>query len=212
MQRRVACLSPICTLQFWRSSTDALSRGQYLKPPPSANRRARRTDLKTTAVHVANSVDAFRRILRELRVIARRSELATGLSAAQVFVLYATLDRPDCSVTDLAVATMTDRSSVSVIVDRLVEHGYVSRTTDPRDRRRAVLSITQRGLRAMRAAAPPPTAILIAALRRLSSTELQSLDAGLAALTGTMGLEREPAGMLFDESARPRRNRSTSLS
>ena len=160
---------------------------------------------------VAASVDAFRRILREIRVMARKGELSTGLSAAQTFVLSVLIDRPGASVNDLAEATLTDRSSVAAVVDRLVAQGFVVREQSADDRRRAAVSITTAGRRAMRhAASPPPTVALIAAMRALQRDEQRSLASGLTALARAMGLEGQPAGMLFEDgvqSARRRRSR-----
>lgn len=146
------------------------------------------------------AVDAFRRILRELRVVARRTELTTGLSAAQLFVLSSADADPGCSVNDIARATMTDRSSVATIIERLVDEGYLRRERAGSDRRRASITVTARGRRAMGTAAPPPTALLIAGLRTLSRARLDDLTRGLRALTRGMGIADEPARMLFEES------------
>src|SRR5690348_2220438 len=66
---------------------------------------------------IATSVDAFRRVLREIRVMARKGELSTGLSAAQTFVLSVLIERPGASLNELAESTLTDRSSVAAVVD-----------------------------------------------------------------------------------------------
>jgi DNA-binding MarR family transcriptional regulator len=148
---------------------------------------------------VATAVDAFRRILRELRRAARKTELATGLSAAQTFVLNAVDASPGCSLNDVAATTMTDRTSVAAILDRLLEERYVKRVRADEDRRRASLTITARGQRAMRDAASPPTTLLVDALRALPAAERAALAAGLSALTERMGIADEPAGMLFED-------------
>jgi DNA-binding MarR family transcriptional regulator len=149
---------------------------------------------------VAVSVDAFRRILRELRLQARRTEASMGLSAAQSFVLSAIVASPDCSVNEVADATMTDRSSAAAIVQRLVELGYASRERSSEDRRRAAIAITAKGRRALRKAPPAPTVLLVQALHRLPAAERARLAAGLLALTHEMGIAHEPAGMLFDDT------------
>jgi DNA-binding MarR family transcriptional regulator len=161
--------------------------------------------------HVPHAVDAFRRILRELRIVARKTELATGLSAAQLFVLSSVNAAPGCSVNDIARATMTDRSSVATLVDRLVDEGYLRRERAGADRRRASITVTPRGGRAMGTAAPAPTALLIAGLRTLSAAQLGDLTRGLVALTRGMDIAHEPAAMLFEEPAlRGRRRREPS--
>lgn len=157
---------------------------------------------------VADAVDAFRRILRELRVVARRTELATGLSAAQIFVLSAADVAPGCSINDLAKATMTDRSSVATIVDRLVETGHMMREASGEDRRRASISLTARGRRAIKTAeSPAPTALLIQGLEKLPAARLRELARGLAALTTGMGIADQPAAMLFEDAERGARSR-----
>ena len=160
---------------------------------------------------VADAVDAFRRILRELRVVARRTELATGLSAAQIFVLSAADVAPGCSINDLAKATMTDRSSVATIVDRLVETGHLTREASGDDRRRASISLTPRGRRAIKTAqSPAPTALLIQGLEKLPTQRLRELARGLAALTTGMGIADQRAAMLFEDTEHGARTRGAS--
>ena len=173
--------------------------------PGESRRTAPRASRETD---VAASVDAFRRILRELRVIARKSELATGLSPAQLFVLSVVVERPAASVNEIAASTMTDRSSVATVVDRLVESGYAVRETCAEDRRRAAIRITAVGRRAMRRAAPPPTAVLLRSIRSLDAAEIRGLAVGLGAVARALGIADEPAGMLFEDA--PRRSRKSS--
>jgi DNA-binding MarR family transcriptional regulator len=153
------------------------------------------------------SVDAFRRVLRALRVAARKTELATGLSAAQLFVLSAVAAAPGCSLNEIADATMTDRSSAAAIVDRLVEQGHVTREQSGDDKRRASIEITARGRRATQSAAPAPAALLVDGLRGLSPSQRQTLARNLVNLTRAMGIDDEPAGLLFEDSA-PRKSPS----
>jgi DNA-binding MarR family transcriptional regulator len=148
---------------------------------------------------VATAIDAFRRILRALRRAARRTELTTGLSAAQTFVLSAVDGSPGCSLNDVAATTMTDRTSVAAIVERLVDDRYLKRTQADDDRRRASLTITARGQRAIRESAPPPTILLVNAIRALSASDRAALSRGLSMLTERMGVADEPAGMLFED-------------
>jgi DNA-binding MarR family transcriptional regulator len=149
---------------------------------------------------VATAVDAFRRILRELRRAARKTELATGLSAAQTFVLSAVNNAPGCSLSTVAATTMTDRTSVAAILERLVEERYVTRVQAQDDRRRASLTITPRGQRAIGEAAPPPTKLLVDGIRSLPPADREALSHGLSALTDRMGIANEPAGMLFEDA------------
>lgn len=158
---------------------------------------------------MTTAVDAFRRILRALRRAARRTELTSGLSAAQTFVLGAVDSAPGCSLNDVAAMTMTDRTSVAAILERLVAGRYVTRTRADDDRRRASLTITARGQRAIRESAPPPTILLVEAIRALAPSDRAALSRGLSMLSEQMGIADEPAGMLFEDgrASRARKKR-----
>jgi DNA-binding MarR family transcriptional regulator len=162
----------------------------------SSTRRAEEPD-------VAAVIDAFRRILRELRRAARKTELATGLSAAQSFVLNAIDRAPGCSLNDVSSMTMTDRTSVAAIVERLLQERFITRLPAPDDRRRVSLTITARGKRAIQDAAPPPTTLLVDALRTLPTADRRALATGLVALTDHMGISDQPAGLLFEDARGP---------
>ena len=148
---------------------------------------------------VSASVDAFRQILRALRLAAQDTLASTGMSAAQLFVLRALADGAEASMTDLAARTITDRSSVKVVVDRLIDAGLVTKGTSANDRRRAAVQITASGRAMLRGAPRPPTALLVDALKQLRSAELEHLARGLGALTRSMGIADERTEMLFEE-------------
>src|SRR5438034_9222473 len=87
---------------------------------------------RSTAVE--RSMNAVRSIVRALRINTRAIESKMGISLAQLFVLQQLADRPASSLNDLAERTATHQSSVSVVVRRLVEREYVTRTTSPADK------------------------------------------------------------------------------
>jgi DNA-binding MarR family transcriptional regulator len=154
-------------------------------------------------------VDALRRVVRDLRLSARDAERAAGISGAQLFVLQALADSSASSLNDLADRTLTDQSSVSVVVKRLVDRKLVMRKASSVDARRIELSLTAAGRRLL-ARCPEPTQIrLVAALRRLSSQEVQGLMRGLGALVREMSLASEAPRMFFDDDSgrAPRRVR-----
>jgi DNA-binding MarR family transcriptional regulator len=152
---------------------------------------------------VATSLDAFRRVLRALRVAARDTLATSGLSAAQLYVLRALADDADASLSELAARTMTDRTSVKAVVDRLVAAGLVTKRTSAQDRRRAAVRITPKGHTVLRGAPRPPTALLLEGLEQLDPTDLRRLARGLRALTRAMQIDGERAGMLFEDEPEP---------
>jgi DNA-binding MarR family transcriptional regulator len=167
------------------------------KPPRGAPAQA----VPTKAA--ARAMDALRRIVRGLRVSSRAAERELGLSSAQLFVLQRLAEEPGASLGRLAERTLTDPSSVSVVLARLVERGLVRRGTAPDDARRLSLSLTAAGRALVRRAPEPAQARLAAALERLPSARKQALASDLEAVAEAMGAGAE-APMFFEEEARPR--------
>lgn len=161
-----------------------------------------RTDRKED---VTACVDAIRRIVRALRVSAQRTQRRVGVSAAQLFVLAQLEPERELSLGDLADRTLTDRTSVAAVIERLVTGGLVVREWSTEDLRRAAVRITPAGRRLLRRAPEAPTTKLITALESLPASTLEMLGAGLTELTDAMGLSADPARLLFDDTpVRPR--------
>jgi DNA-binding MarR family transcriptional regulator len=145
-------------------------------------------------------LNALRRIWRLLRLSAVEVQAEAGVSAAQLYVLRQLAeDRDGASIGELAEQTLTDRSSVASVVDRLVAAGLAERRVSTGDRRRAEVWITRAGQKLVDRAPSPPTSRLVLGLEALSDAELASLAAGLPALVHGMGLEAIPAAMLFED-------------
>jgi DNA-binding MarR family transcriptional regulator len=160
-------------------------------------RRAAAADSDATL----SAVTSIRRLIRTLRVTARRTHARTGISAAQLFVLQQLGADEGRSLNELAARTLTDRSSVAAVVDRLHAGGLVDRAVDPADRRRAAVRITAKGRRILDRAADAPTTRLIAALKTLGPRQRTTLAASLQRLTVALGASEDPAPMLFADEA-----------
>ena len=142
-------------------------------------------------------LDGIRRLERGLRLAARQVEAKTGLSAAQLFVLEHLAEMDSASIADLAQRTFTDRSSVSVAVERLVSADLVTRKASEGDRRRSDVRITAEGRAVLRKAPKAPTDLLLAALGRLPTERVRVLGRSLLQLNRLLGFEDAP--LLFSD-------------
>jgi DNA-binding MarR family transcriptional regulator len=149
-------------------------------------------------------LDALRRVVRELRLSARGAERDAGISGAQLFVLQILSRERATSLNDLALRTLTDQSSVSVVVRRLVDRRLVTRKASRDDARRVELGLTAAGRRMLARCPEPTQERLFEGLRRMSAAELSSLTRGLGALVREMGIGDEAPSMFFEESAETR--------
>ena len=151
-------------------------------------------------------MDSLRLVVRDLRLSAREAERVAHITGAQLFVLQQLEGGRAYSLNELAERTMTDQSSVSVVVKRLVEAKLVSRKASPKDARRLELTLTPAGKKLV-ARCPEPTQVrLLGALKRLTPAEVDGLDAGLVALVREMGIADARAAMFFEDFAAKRRS------
>jgi DNA-binding MarR family transcriptional regulator len=132
---------------------------------------------RTPAADVRAALDAFRRIVQALRM--DRAERPRGLSSAQLFAMQQIAEHPGASVNELASLTFTHQSSVSVVVQRLVEQRLVVRKTAPEDRRRQSLGLTAEGRRVLRRAPAAVQERLIAAISTLPAADRRALARSL---------------------------------
>ena len=149
--------------------------------------------------------------MQALRVTARDAEQRHGVSAAQIFVLHLLERDGPASVNELASRSFTHQSSVSVVVTRLADAGFVERRRAEDDARRAEVALTSHGRALLRRVPEPAQSQLVNALARVAPVERRALARGLAALVREMGIADGVAGMFFEDT-RPGAKRAAATS
>lgn len=145
-------------------------------------------------------VDAFRRLVRELRSSAAAAQRRAGLSAARLFVLQQLRAAgTPLSLGELAERTLTHQSSVSVVVQRLVEARLVTRGRAADDGRRLEVSLTPRARALLRRSPQLFQERLITGVGALPPSRRKGLADGLLALVDELGLSGAPPAMFFEE-------------
>jgi DNA-binding MarR family transcriptional regulator len=150
------------------------------------------------------SMVAARRLVRALSRSARAVETSSGVSGAQLFILrqLASAAGP-LSVNELAGLTLTHQSTVSAILNPLVERRLVTRTPAPDDARRMAIALTHRG-RVLATTAPPTAQTqLVDGLARLPAGQRATLADALEAWLEAAGLAGEPAPLFFEHDRNP---------
>jgi DNA-binding MarR family transcriptional regulator len=127
---------------------------------------------------VANRLrPALLRLSRELR----REIHSLGVTGGQVSLLNQIQNDPGVGVRDLAARERMSPAGMSKYVARLEQAGLVHRT-EPTDRRRIGLELTEEGARVLVSVKRRRTAWLAARLRGLSPRDLEILDAAVEPL------------------------------
>ncbi len=144
-------------------------------------------------------LDALRHIVRALRIASRAAEKRVGLSGAQLFALHKLADGRTLSLGELAARTLTHQSSISVVVQRLVERGLVRRQASRADGRRTEVTITSAGRARLRRAPQLAQEELIAGLKCLGASDRRNLARMLTRLIRQMGSGAQAPSMFFEE-------------
>jgi len=147
-------------------------------------------------------LDAIRRLVRLLRLTDRAAQSELGLSGAQLFVLHELGKTPSLSLSELAERTRTDQSSVSVVVTRLVDGGYVTRDRDKRDARRLVLNLSKSGRAVADKSPPVAQERIVEALERIPAAERRRFADTFTKMIEDMGEARGVPPMFFEDMER----------
>jgi DNA-binding MarR family transcriptional regulator len=153
-------------------------------------------------------LDAIRLLVRSLRLFDRETQAKYGISAAQAFVLHALDTDEVLSLNELAERTATDQSSASVVVQRLVDAGYVTRTPRKDDRRHVELRLTAKGRAVIRRSAPPAQQKILDAVSTMAPRERKAFASMLDAFVDGIGAGGKKAPMLFEDDAPKSRKRA----
>ena len=146
-------------------------------------------------------VDSLRRITQAIRLSSSVVQDRLGITGAQLFVLQHLAELPGASLRDLAERTLTDQSSVSVVVSRLVDAGHVVRKISARDARRTELTLTATGRALLRRAPELAQTRLMATLRAVPPARLRVTAGVLGRVARALDTRSGPAQMFFEPAA-----------
>jgi DNA-binding MarR family transcriptional regulator len=98
------------------------------------------------------ALESVRALRKNLRVLEREfarslspESTCCGVTLAQCHLLLEVEERGETGVTELAAALELDKSTLSRTVDGMWHAGMLSRETDPSNRRRQVVKLTEEG-------------------------------------------------------------------
>jgi DNA-binding MarR family transcriptional regulator len=151
------------------------------------------------ALYAKSVLNSLRRTVRAFRAAAQTAEDVLGVSGAQHFVLQRLAEAPALSLNELAARTLTHKSSVSVVVSRLVARGFVRRRRSSADGRGIVLTLTPAGRRALELVPDSAQTRMLIALQRFPREQLAQFASLFERFTGELGVASLEPLMLFEE-------------
>ncbi len=102
--------------------------------------------------------------------------------SVEQFQVLRRIRRGSTSVSALAEASQTGLPAVSKAVESLVRRGLVARLSDPLDRRKVPLALTEEGQRVLQVIFDEAEAWLAIRFEKLDAREIESIMRGFAAL------------------------------
>jgi DNA-binding MarR family transcriptional regulator len=121
------------------------------------------------------------KVIRFMRAETRRQQ-EPFLSLSQLRVL-AFLERcPKASLSEVADYLDVSRSSMSAMIERLVQRGLVDRMEDPQERRRVILTVTTTGVDYLHQVSETTCSQVAGVLASLSEVQLLQVLQGMALL------------------------------
>ena len=150
----------------------------------SSKRSETRSDHRERQTALA--IECIRGLVNVLGESARTVEERTGLTNAQLYLLRLLASETDLTVNDLTARSLTQQSTVSVLVTRLEKADYVERIRSELDARRVHVRLTRRGRALIRRAPEPPLGQMIDALAELPLADAKALVRGIGSLLRQM--------------------------
>jgi DNA-binding MarR family transcriptional regulator len=135
--------------------------------------------------------------------------LAVDVTMSQAKLLYLVTTHPGIVMSALAAQLGVGLSTVSGLVDRLVEHGYLERREDPADRRQQRVTVTPEGASVVERMREMNEHQLRTLLAGMSVLDLRVVGAGIAALSRHASDIDPSRSQVRDDATDPSRPRTT---
>ena len=119
-----------------------------------------------------------------MRTIRRemRSAVAPALTVPQLRTLLFVRRHPNANLSAVAEHLGVALTSASGLVDRLVRHGLLDRRTDPDERRRVMIALTDAGADHVERASRSARAALAERLQALAARDLAAVESAMSVL------------------------------
>ena len=141
---------------------------------------------------------ALRRIMRAIDLHSRELVRTTGLTAPQLLLLQTIQELGRVGVGELAQHMSLSQATVTSILDRLEDRGYLKREKAVEDKRKVYAVFTAKGLAAVKDAPVPLQESFVAQFRDLASWEQHQIISSLERVAAMMDAQDLDASPVLD--------------
>jgi MarR family transcriptional regulator, organic hydroperoxide resistance regulator len=148
---------------------------------------------------ISDTVQALRRVFKAIQDYSQDVSDRLGITGPQLWALKTVFQTDGLSQTELSKKMYLHPSTVSGVVDRLENKGYVVRDRGIQDRRVIKVRLTAEGKNLAKKAPNPAQGKLIHGLRKLKKAELEIVHNSVQKLVEIVEAENVKATFFFDE-------------
>lgn len=124
----------------------------------------------------------FRSIYGSAKNHFKSIEEQCGISGSQLWILKEVIECPNIGITELSKKLSTHQTTCSLLVEKLVKRGLITKERSQEDQRRVGLKSTDDGEAVLKRAPGPVEGILPSALREMNMESLGALNQSLKTL------------------------------
>jgi DNA-binding MarR family transcriptional regulator len=141
---------------------------------------------------------ALRRVMRATDLHSRELVRTTGLTSPQLLLLQTIEQMGKVGVGELAQEISLSQATVTSILDRLEDRGFVLREKSESDKRKVLTALTAKGVDAIKDAPVPLQQSFVEHFRALASWEQHQLIASLQRIAAMMDAQDIDASPVLD--------------
>lgn len=144
---------------------------------------------------------ALRRVMRATDLHSRELVRTTGMTAPQLLLMQTILQRDEVTVGELAQEMSLSQATVTSILDRLEDRGYVYREKSTQDKRKVHTHLTRKGQAAIKDAPIPLQESFVAQFRTLKDWEQSMIISALQRVAMMMDAQHLDVAPMLDVGA-----------
>jgi DNA-binding MarR family transcriptional regulator len=144
---------------------------------------------------------ALRRVMRATDLHSRELARSTGLTTPQLLLLQTIQQMGKVGVGELAAEMSLSQATVTSILDRLEDRGYVHREKAEYDKRKVFTTLTAQGEAAVKDAPVPLQQSFVDRFRKLEEWEQHQLIASLQRVAAMMDAQELDISPVLDGGA-----------
>ena len=139
--------------------------------------------------HTKDIIYSIRRLMQAGELYTKELNKKYNVSAAQVNCILTLNEYGPLPPSQIAKYMMVNSSTVTGIIDRLEQKGFVERKRISQDRRIITIQLTQTGKKLAENAPPPIQQKIIDGLKKLTPHEIDQIVDSLKSLTGMLDVQ-----------------------